>query len=79
MGNSITIEDIQAAVRRAVEERAPSPWLNTEQAAAYLKSTPGTMESWRKDGRGPAYHGGHRFVRYHTDDLDAWMRGEAAR
>ncbi len=82
MGNSsFKLEEaVDAAVQRTVERLSPSsPWLTTEQAAAYLKSTPGTLETWRKKGRGPAYHGGHRFTRYHVGDLDAWMRGEANR
>jgi hypothetical protein len=53
-----------------------TPWLTTVQAATYLASTPGTLKAWRALGSGPRYHGRHRFVRYHVDDLDAFMRKE---
>lgn len=66
-------------VGAALDTRVRSPWLNTEQAADYLKSTPGTLKSWRATGAGPRFHGTHRFVRYHIDDLDAFMRGESGR
>jgi hypothetical protein len=75
----ITIEQVEAAVRRVLESHTPAAWLNTAQAAEYLKANPDTLETWRKRGCGPRHHGGHRFVRYHVDDLDAWMRGESGR
>jgi len=69
-------EGICAAVERALKQRG-SPWLDTRGAAEYLKSTPGTLKTWRASGEGPRYHGRDRFVRYHVADLDAFMRGEA--
>lgn len=60
--------------------RSVSPWLNTAEAADYIRSTPATMKAWRSKGGGPRYHViGVRMVRYHTDDLDAFVRGEADR
>lgn len=57
-----------------------SPWMNTEQAAIYIGSTPNTMRTWRGRGEGPKSHCvSHRFVRYHRDDLDAFIRGESSR
>lgn len=59
---------------------ANSPWLNTETAAAYLACTPGTLRSWRARGEGPRYHVIHgKSVRYHIDDLNAFVRGEDGR
>lgn len=54
-----------------------SPWFDTEAAALYLSASPKTLRQWRSLGRGPRYHvAGHRLVRYHLDDLDAFIRGE---
>lgn len=56
-----------------------SPWMTTEQAAAYLSVSGGTMRNWRSRGEGPRYHLlGGRLVRYEVEDLDAYMREGAA-
>ena len=75
------IEDIvTGAVRRALGTNTSSPWLDSEAAAAYLSCTPGTMKTWRSRGEGPNYHIiQQKLVRYHMDDLDAFVRGEVAR
>ncbi|MBB6193466.1 hypothetical protein FHS51_003722 [Sphingobium wenxiniae] len=75
------IEDIvTGAVRRALGTNTSSPWLDSESAAAYLSCTPGTMKTWRSRGEGPNYHIiQQKLVRYHMDDLDAFVRGEVAR
>ena len=53
-----------------------SPWLDTTAAARYLGREPGTLKGWRSKGEGPAYHVVSRqFIRYHVDDLDAFVRG----
>lgn len=50
----------------------PSPWLNTDQAAAYLGASPKTLAIWRSKGKGPQYHiVNERLVRYHVRELDA--------
>lgn len=57
-----------------------SPWLDTEAAATYLSCSPKTLRQWRSEGRGPRYRSIHgRLVRYHADDLDAFVRGEDGR
>ena len=43
----LKLEDIESVVRRVLDERRGSPWLKTEEAAAYLGSTVGTMKTWR--------------------------------
>lgn len=71
----LTIEAIRAVVREELG-RPTSPWLDTEQAAAYLGSTPGTLKNWRATGQGPRYHLIQtRLVRYNVEDLDAFVRG----
>lgn len=55
---------------------AASPWLNTNEAAEYLKARPGTLKNWRHRGEGPRYHiVNRRLVRYHRDELDTYARG----
>jgi len=57
-----------------------TPWLDTETAAAYLSCKPGTLRTWRSRGEGPRYHVIHgRSVRYHIDDLNAFVRAEDGR
>jgi hypothetical protein len=70
----LTIEAIRAVVREELG-RPVSPWLDTDGAAAYLGTTPGTLKNWRARGMGPKYHLIQtKLVRYHTDDLDAFVR-----
>lgn len=70
----LTLDAIRAVVREELG-RPASPWLDTEQAAAYLGSTPGTLKNWRATGQGPRYHLiQSRLVRYHVEDLDGFVR-----
>lgn len=48
--------------------------LTTEEAAAYLRLRPGTLEVWRCRGRGPTYQKLGRRVVYDRKDLDAFAR-----
>jgi hypothetical protein len=51
-----------------------TPWLDPEDAAAYLRLTVRGLEDMRGKGTGPRFHKvGSRVVRYHRDDLDAWL------
>jgi Helix-turn-helix domain len=78
MTTMLTKRDVEEALRHVLESH--SPWLDTEQAATYLTSTPGTLRSWRATGTGPRYHVIHgKTVRYNVADLDAFVRGEDAR
>lgn len=57
-----------------------SPWLDSPAAADYIKCTSGTLKTWRCRGEGPKYHViNKKLVRYHVEDLDAFIRGEVAR
>lgn len=60
------------------QDQFTSPWLTTEQAASYLSVSPGTLRNWRSSGAGPSYHVVGRIVRYHRDDLDAFLMEGAA-
>jgi excisionase family DNA binding protein len=55
-----------------------SPWLTTDQAADYLSVSVGTLYNWRSQGRGPRYNTVGRIVRYHRDQLDAFLHAGAA-
>lgn len=53
-----------------------TPWFDTEAAAAYLRREPGTLKGWRSRGEGPRFYVVNgQLVRYHVDDLDAFVRG----
>lgn len=56
-----------------------SPFLTTAQAAAYLRLKPCTLERWRSDGGGPAFHklGGRAY--YKLADLDAYVEARRRR
>lgn len=57
----------------------PSPYLDTEAAAAYLGLAKATLEGWRSTGRGPAFHKfGHRCL-YRRDDLHAYAESRRRR
>lgn len=54
------------------EDRAKEPeppFLNTAEAAAWLRLTTNTLEKMRVQGRGPLYRKHGRYVRYHIEDL----------
>lgn len=70
---------VEAAVVRALG-RQTSPWFDSEGAGDYIGCTPATLKTWRARGEGPAYHVlNAKLVRYHRDELDAFVRGEVTR
>ena len=71
---------VEEALRRVLDTHKRSPWLDSEAAAEYLACTSGTLKTWRSQGQGPRYHVIHsKLVRYHLEDLDAFVRGEVSR
>lgn len=66
-------------ITRANRARRGSPFLNTEQAAAYLKISARLLKRLRRAGKGPVFRRHSRYVHYHIDDLDAWSRDQAWR
>lgn len=57
---------------RAKQARKASPYLDTIRAAEYLGLSHRTLEKMRWEGSGPRYRKHGRYVRYRTEDLDAW-------
>ncbi len=77
---SDSIVMIEDALRRVLDTHTRSPWFDSDAAAEYLRCASGTMKVWRSRGEGPRYHIiQSKLVRYHVDDLDTFIRGEAAR
>ena len=66
-------------IERAHRAKWGSPFLNTDQAAAYLKISGRLLRRLRMRGDGPIFRRHCRFVHYHIDDLDAWSREQSAR
>ncbi len=56
----------------------PDGRMDRNNAAKYINRAPKTLAIWAMDGKGPPVHksGGRCF--YYKDDLDAFIRGEAA-
>jgi len=65
-------------IARANRAKRGSPFLNTDQAAAYLKISSRLLKRLRVQGKGPLFRRHCRFVQYHIDDLDAWSRAQGA-
>jgi Helix-turn-helix domain len=66
-------------ITRANRAKRGSPFLNTDQAAAYLKLSARLLKRLRRDGKGPVFRRHSRFVQYHIDDLDTWSDEHAGR
>lgn len=74
----VTLEDVEKTVRWLLDMHRTTPWFDTETAAAYLRREPGTLKGWRSKGEGPKFYTvNDKFIRYHLDDLDAYVRGKA--
>ena len=64
-------------ISRATRAKRGSPYLNTDQAAAYLKFSSRLLKRLRRAGKGPVFRRHSRFVQYHIDDLDAWSKAQS--
>ena len=62
---------------RAKDAKRGSPFLNTKQAAFFLKLSPRTLQRMRSKGIGPLPRRHARTVEYHIDDLEAWSLARA--
>ena len=71
--------DSNDTIERANRARRGSPFLNSEQAATYLKISSRLLRRLRMNGGGPTFRRHSRYVKYHIDDLDAWSVEHAAR
>ncbi|MBB3941664.1 hypothetical protein GGR39_003345 [Novosphingobium fluoreni] len=66
-------------ITRANRAKRGSPFLNTDQAAAYLKLSSRQLKRLRRAGKGPVFRRHSRFFQYHIDDLDDWSREHSGR
>jgi hypothetical protein len=66
-------------IARATRAKRGSPFLNTDQAAAYLKISGRHLKRMRRAGKGPTFRRHSRYVQYHIDDLESWSRDNAGR
>jgi hypothetical protein len=66
-------------IERASRAKRGSPFLNTDQAAAYLKISSRLLKRMRRAGKGPVFRRHSRYVQYHIDDLDSWSGENASR
>ena len=70
--------DTDDQIARAQRARRGTPFLNSDQAAAYLALSSRLLRKLRSDGTGPLFRRHSRYVQYHIDDLDAWSRAHSA-
>lgn len=64
-------------IERAERALRGSPFLNTVQAASYLRISPRLLKQLRRNGGGPIFRRHSRYVQYHIDDLDAWSEANS--
>lgn len=62
----------QAAPVATTQPAQPSRYLTNDEAAAYLRLSPRTLEKQRVIGGGPRFRKFGRRVMYAVTDLDAW-------
>jgi hypothetical protein len=48
-------------------------WLNTEEAACHLRSSPAALAKMRRRGNGPTYVKVGKQILYRVEDVDAWL------
>nr|WP_047165987.1 helix-turn-helix domain-containing protein [Sphingomonas sp. Y57] len=60
------------AIARAQRAKNGSPYLNSDQAAAYLKLSARSFRRLRKAKKGPPFRRHGRGFLYHIDDLERW-------
>ena len=72
------VETQEPAIEQVRVRVLPDGRLARKDAAKYLGRAEKTLAMWEKQGKGPpsVLVGGRRF--YFKDDLDAFIRGEAA-
>jgi Helix-turn-helix domain len=61
------------------ENQTEKPFLNTVEAASWLRLTKNTLEKMRVNGSGPAYRKHGRYVRYHIEDLVEYSQASKRR
>ena len=77
------LDEILAVCKRLVETlggddvRVRRVWLTPKEAASYLRLHPVTLAKLRSKGAGPRFYSRGRLVRYHVQDIDSYLRGDA--
>ena len=71
--------DENAQIERMQRVRRASPFLTTDQAAAYLAISARSLKRLRVSGKGPVFRRHARYIQYHIDDLESWSREQSAR
>ena len=51
-----------------------SPWLSAAQVAAHLCVSLRSVREWTRRGQMPCHYLPGRLVRYHRDEIDAWLK-----
>jgi len=69
--------DDEDDILRAARAKSGTPFLNTDQAAAYLHMSRRLLQNLRAKGEGPKFRRHSRFVYYHIDDIIAWSQSVA--
>lgn len=69
-------DDVMYRREATAPEQPTKRWFTTREAAAYLECGKSTLEKYRAQGTGPAYHqsatGERSVILYDRADLDAW-------
>ncbi|KAA8919069.1 DNA-binding protein [Xanthomonas sontii] len=68
---------LQPAAAPATAVAQPQRYLTNDEAAAYLRLSPRTLEKQRVIGGGPKFRKFGRRVMYAVADLDAWAAGRS--
>jgi len=72
------LEALREVTKNGIAPRPLSPWMNLEQASAYLGWRVGTWYQRRSRGESlPRTYGTGKSERCHVDDADAFIRGGA--
>src|SRR3546814_20313721 len=72
-GNMDNDDDIS----RASRAKRGTPYLNTDQAAPYLKFSSRLLNRLRRAGKGPVFRLPNRYVPSNIDHLHAWSKAQA--
>jgi hypothetical protein len=71
--------DADDEYERAQVAKRGTPFLNSDQAAAWLGLSLRTLQNLRGSGDGPVFRFHSRRVQYHIDDLVSWSQDHARR
>lgn len=58
------------------DDIADTRWLTTEDVSRRIQVSVETLKQWRRRGKGPPWRKVGWLVRYHPDDLAAWIEDD---